>query len=160
MPANGPSQAERGYVIQQEVHGAVLTYDRAGHIIDKPASTTQDAGPFSHLEIRLNRASETWRQVETAHTPGDKVHIKVAGAEGGFTYKIKRDLTFDRTRPPVSGQVSELRVRVNSGNEESVIDIFQGCGPDDDVVFIVTQSSPTCRYRLNQATGQWERVCG
>jgi hypothetical protein len=156
MAANGP---DRGFVQQQVVYGVTLTYDQNAKIIGRSPNTSQTDGPFSDLEIRVGDA-EGWRKIEAVSTPGDKAHIKVAGTNGEFLYKIEPgNRTFKRTPGAATGPVTDLRLRRQQGNSESVIDIFQAGEPDDDKVFIITQFNPTCRYRLNQATGQWEQVC-
>jgi hypothetical protein len=91
--------------------------------------------------------------------PSDtKVHIDV----DGFKYKIDADDgTFKRTPGNDPGLVSELQIKddVNGDGDRSVIDIFPDGSTGGDSIFIITFDNPTCRYRFNQATGQWERVC-
>jgi hypothetical protein len=160
MPANGSPQMDRGFVTEQVVYGVTLRYDQAGSIVS-PSAGTQSDGPFSQVSIRWNKASETDQPVKFVTTPGDKVYIVVEN----FVYKINpADGTFKRTPANENGKeglVSELRIRDDRNNdgEKTVVDIYQASAADDNMAFIITRDNPTCRYRLNQATRQWERVC-
>jgi hypothetical protein len=157
MAANSPTQADRGFVSEQIVYGVALTYGQAAQITGNSTGVRSN-GTFSQVSIRWDQPGETDRKLLSVSAPADKkVHIDVEG----FKYSIDTgDGTFRRTPGNDTGVVSELHVKDNMNNDgdKSVIDIFPG-GADEDSIFIITFDNPTCRYRFNQATGQWERVC-
>jgi hypothetical protein len=158
MPANDPSQTEHVWVKQQEVYGVTLTYDQSGTIIDKSAGILSK-GAFSELWIRWDKTGEQERRI-TGVDANNHVKIDVAGP---LRYHIHKPTfgKFKRTPGNDQGLVSELRIRYEKGaeGEQTIIDALPGNDADGYEVFVIAQSNPTCRYKLNQATGQWERVC-
>jgi hypothetical protein len=153
--AAAPTREDRGFLKQQVVYGVTLTYGQSGEITAISAGTKTN-GSIPQAWIRWK--TEAYRKVSSVYA-GDKVHIDV---DGGLKYKINPDDgMFTRTGggSNVSGNVNECQIKddVNADGDKSIIDVHGGAG--EDIAFVVTFDNPTCRYRFNQATGTWERVC-